>query len=116
MKDKKVPLYTYKRSKLKVNNINLSPELKSEIDTILKKYKGKTGKELEEIADNTEPFLDVEVMGEAIDLNGYAKYYKSLLSDKFWEKAFKAREENEKKGVYGRRIIKNDSDLESFFS
>lgn len=116
LKDKKVPLYTYKRSKLKVNNINLSPELKSEIDTILKKYKGKTGKELEEIADNTEPFLDVEVMGEAIDLNGYAKYYKSLLSDKFWEKAFKAREENEKKGVYGRRIIKNDSDLESFFS
>ena len=116
LKDKKVPLYTYKRSKLKVNDIHLSPDLKSEIDTILMKYKGKTGKELEEIADNTEPFLDVEAMGETIDLNGYVEYYKLLLSDELWEKAFKAREENGKKGVYGRQIIKNDSDLESFFS
>jgi len=36
--------------------------------------------------------------------------------DELWKKAFKARIENEKKGVYGKHIIKNVSDLKSLFS
>ncbi len=116
MNVQKKSMYTYKMSKLKDNNVHMSQSLKSEIDAILMKYKRKTGKELEKIADNTEPYLDADSIGETIDLNGYAEYYKSLLSDKFWEKAIKARAENEKKGIYGKHIIKDESDLESLFS
>lgn len=113
--DHKTQFYPSKISSLKSESISLESHLKSEIDEILMKYKGKTGKELEDIADNTEPYIDIDIIGEKIDLDGYAEHYKSLLSDNFWENAFKAREENEKKGVYGKHIIRDDSDLESLF-
>ena len=90
--------------------------MKEELSNIFKKFKGKTGKELEEIADVTEPFLDVEAMNEKIDLDGYAEYYKALLLDKFWENAIKAREDNEKKGIYGKTVIKDKTELKAIFS
>ena len=71
---------------------------------------------MEEIADVTEPFLDVEEMNEKIDLDGYVEYYKALLSGKFWENAIKTREDNEKKGIYGKTVIKDKSELKAIFS
>jgi uncharacterized phage-associated protein len=109
-------IYTYKEYQLKENNVKIDPALKIEINKILDKYKDKTGMDLELIADKTEPFIDCEYIGEKIDLDGYAEHYKDLLSEEFWKKAFEIREENEKKGVYGKRIIKDKSELESFFS
>lgn len=108
--------YTYKESQLKGRDIDIDAELKKEIDEILDKYKDKTGKELESIADNTEPFVDCAVIGDKIDLDGFAEHYKVLLSDKLWNKALKMREENQRKGVYGKKIIKDKSELESLFS
>ena len=117
LKNEKVPVYTYKQSQLRnKKDFDLDPSLKEELSDIFKKFKGKTGKELEEIADVTEPFLDVEEMNEKIDLDGYAEYYKALLSDKFWGNAIKTREDNEKKGIYGKTVIKDKSELKAIFS
>lgn len=116
-KNEKMPLYTYKQSRLKNNkSIDIDPIVKEELSEIFKKFKGKTGKELEEIADITEPFIDIESMGDKIDLDGYAEYYKALLSNKFWENAIKTREDNEKKGTYGKTVIREKSELKYIFS
>jgi len=96
--------------------IKIPSDLKKEIDTIINQFKGKNASELATIAKNTEIYKDAEENNEELDMDGYAEYYKSLLSDEFWENIAKKDEENEKNGIYGKKIIKDVSELKSIFS
>lgn len=91
-------------------------DLQNEIDSLLIPYKDKSGGDLEQEADNTEPFLETETLGEKIDLDGYAWYYNKINSDEFWEEAIKKDEYNKTHNVYGKHIIREDSELDSLFS
>jgi hypothetical protein len=83
---------------------------------LLEPYVNKNGLQLEKKADNTEPFLEAESLKDPLDLDGYAWYYKTINSDQFWEEVKKKDEENKKNNVYGRHIIKDDSELDELFS
>lgn len=98
------------------NAIYIDSLLKNELDDIFKNFKGRTGYELELMADTTEPFIDADYIREKLDLAGYAEYYKALLSDKVWDDVNRIDEENKKNGVYGKVIIKDKSELKSIFS
>ncbi len=58
----------------------LDPEIEGFLKEVLHKYMDKTGKDLEKIADSTEPFEEAENLKDTIDLDGYAKYW-ALISD-----------------------------------
>lgn len=77
-------------------------ELKNEIRSILQPYRRKTGKELEEIADKTEPFLETEELREEIDLDGYAWFHNLISREDTWAEVERQDQENEKKNVYGK--------------
>ncbi len=91
-------------------------ELSQEIDAALLPYSDKSGKYLEEAVDKTEPYLETENFSDPIDLDGYAWYYRNINSDEFWQAAIKKDEDNRKNHVYGKHIIKDDSELDALFS
>ncbi|MCL4311049.1 MAG: Panacea domain-containing protein [Candidatus Thermoplasmatota archaeon] len=88
----------------------------NEVISLIKQYSRKSGKELEKIADNTEPFLETEEMNDPIDLNSYAWFYSLLNSKHFWEEAEKKDKENREKNVYGKHVIRDESELDELFS
>ncbi|MEM0073085.1 MAG: DUF4065 domain-containing protein [Thermoplasmatales archaeon] len=108
-------LYTLKESKIKTSRAGtIKPEIEQELVSYIKKYNEKSGKELESIADNTDPYLETEKINDPIDLDGYAWYYSKINSDDFWKAVEMKDEENIKNGVYGRHIIKNKEELNSY--
>ncbi len=86
------------------------------IDNLIKPYINKNGKELEKLADETEPYIDAEDFDNPIDLDSFAWFYGEVNSDDFWKNAEEIDKENIRKGIYGRHIIKDDSDIDSLFS
>jgi len=100
----------------KNNNINIKPEIAEELKELLSPYINKSGAQLEKKADNTEPFLEAENLKDPIDLDRYAWYYKTINSSQFWDDVKKKDEENKKNHIYGKHIIKDDSELDSLFS
>ncbi len=98
------------------NNIDINPKVADELNNLLKPYINKNGSQLAKTADNTEPFLEAKNLKDPLDLDGYAWYYKTINSDQFWEKVKEKDEENKKNNVYGKHIIKDDSELDALFS
>ncbi|MCL4320881.1 MAG: Panacea domain-containing protein [Candidatus Thermoplasmatota archaeon] len=92
------------------------PNLRQEIDSLLRSYKDKSGGELEVEADKTEPFLEAENLNDILDLDGYAWYYNKINSDEFWEDAIKKDKNNRDNNVYGKRILKKATEIDSLFS
>ncbi len=78
----------------------LEPEIESHLKEVITKYIEKTGKELEIIADNTEPFGETVNFKDPIDLEGYAKYHAIIGSDNFLKEIMEKDEENQRKGLY----------------
>ncbi len=111
--------YLSKLSEL-VNKESVNPiedsNLCQEIDSILLPYSDETGVKLQEEADKTEPYLDAEKFDDPIDLDGYAWYYSKINSDEFWEAVARKDERNRKNHIYGKHVIKEDSELNSLFS
>lgn len=105
-----------KESELVNQDFKIDPENESIIDNIIKPYLEKNEKELEEMADGSNPYMDAESFGSSIDLDGYAWFYSEVNSDDFWKNAEEIDKENIRKGIYGRHIIKDDSDIDSLFS
>ncbi|WP_287961270.1 hypothetical protein, partial [Acidiplasma sp.] len=83
---------------------------------LIKPYIDKNGSELEKLADKTEPYIYAEDFNNPIDLDSYAWFYSEVNSGVFWKNAEKIDKENIKKGIYGKHIIKDDSDIDSLFS
>ena len=112
-------IYSSKLSEL-INKESVNPiedsNLCQEIDSNLLSYSGETGAKLQEEADKTEPYLEAEKFNDPIDLDGYAWYYSKVNSDEFWEAVARKDEHNRKNHVYGKRIIKDDLELNSLFS
>jgi uncharacterized phage-associated protein len=112
-------LYSSKVSEL-IDKESINPiddnNLSQQIDSALFPYCDKTGAELQEEADKTEPFLEAENFNDPIDLDGYAWYYSKVNSDDFWEAATRKDDHNKKNHVYGKHIVKEDSELNSLFS
>lgn len=90
-----------------------SKALQEEMHSLIGKYVKKSGKSLETIADNTEPFLETEKHNDPIDLDGYAWYYSKVNSQEFWKAAEDADKKNEKNHVYGKHVIHDSSELDS---
>ena len=86
------------------------------IESALLPYVNKTGAELQEESDKTEPFLEAENFNDPIDLDGYALYCSMVNSDDFWKAASRKDEENMKNNVYGKHVIKDSFELNSLFS
>lgn len=86
------------------------------IESALLPYISKTGAELEEESDKTEPYLEAEKLNDPIDLDGYAWYCSKVNSDDFWKAADRKDEENMKNNVYGKHIVKDSCELNSLFS
>ena len=105
-----------KESELVNEDFKIDPENASIIDNLIKPYLEKNEKELEEIADETDPYIDAEYFGSSIDLDGYAWFYNEVNSDKFWKNAEEIDKENIRKGIYGKHVIKDNSDINSRFS
>jgi uncharacterized phage-associated protein len=99
----------------KDEEIAISKEIANEIDTIIKKYSNKNGKELEVLADETDPFLEAKNLNDKINLDDFAWYYKIINSKEFWEQIEKKDEKNRKNGVYGKHLIDHDCELEDLF-
>jgi len=117
--EKKKGNYIVKESEHKDKNEQndfLKEDLQKEIELLIEKYLSKTGKDLENIADNTEPFLETEKLNDPIDLDGYAWFYGQVHSEEFWKNAEQKDRENEANHIYGKSIIKTESDFESLFS
>jgi uncharacterized phage-associated protein len=109
-------LYTYKPASIKDGaKIDIPSDISGFLDSIFVKFKDKTGADLEKIADNTEPYIDTETIGDNIDLDGYVEYYKDLLSDDFWKNAEEKDKQNEENHVYGKLIVKSKEDLDRIF-
>lgn len=91
----------------------LNPEMVESIDEkfakhledVVKNFGSKTGKELEEIADQTEPFLETENHNDPILLDDFAWFYKEISSEELWKKVEEKDKENKENGVYGKVII-----------
>ena len=116
--EKKKGNYIVKESELKDKNDQnhfLKGKLQNEIELLIEKYLSKTGKELENIVNNTEPFLETEKLNDPIDLDGYAWFYGQVNSEQFWKNVEKKDEENEANHIYGKSIVKTESDFESLF-
>ncbi len=111
--------YISKVSEL-INEENVNPidddNISQEIDAALLPYREKTGAELQEEADKTQPFLETENFNDPIDLDGYAWYCSKVNSKEFWETADRKEDENKKNHIYGKHIIKDDSELNTLFS
>ncbi|MHB1493737.1 MAG: hypothetical protein ACYCSG_06555 [Thermoplasmataceae archaeon] len=106
--EKKKGNYIVKESEHKDKNEQndfLKGELQNEIELLIEKYLSKTGKELENIADNTEPFLETEKLNDPIDLDGYAWFYGQVHSEQFWKNAEQKDRENEANHIYGKSIM-----------
>ncbi len=105
-----------KESELVNEDFKIDPENASMIDNLVKPYLEKNEKELEDMADETDPYIDAESFGSSIDLDGFAWFYSKVNSDKFWKNAEEIDKENIRKGIYGKHAIKDDSDINSLFS
>ncbi|MEM3845040.1 MAG: DUF4065 domain-containing protein [Candidatus Parvarchaeota archaeon] len=92
----------------------IKPEIEQELVSYIKKYNEKSIRELKSIADNTDPYLETEKINDPIDLDGYAWYYSKINSDDFWKATEMKDEENIKNGIYGKHIIKNKEELNSY--
>ena len=83
----------------------LHGDLDKHLKDIVSYYGKKTGKELEEIADQTEPFLETEKLREKIELDDFAWYYSKVNSDETWKRVEEKDKDNERNGVYGKVLI-----------
>jgi uncharacterized phage-associated protein len=83
----------------------LDVTLVNELKDCLSQYQSKNGGELEEIADNTEPFLETKKLNDPIDLDSYAWYYTQVNSEELWKRVEEQDRKNIEKGVYGKVII-----------
>ncbi|MEM3192808.1 MAG: DUF4065 domain-containing protein [Candidatus Parvarchaeota archaeon] len=109
-------LYILKESRIKTSRAGIiKPEIERELVSYIKKYNEKSIKELKSIAENTDPYLETEKINDPIDLDGYAWYYSKINSDVFWKAAKMKDEENIRNGIYGKHIIKNKEELNSYF-
>ncbi len=95
--------------------IDIPKKISNEIDSIIKKYSDKNGKELEVLADKTEPFLEAKNLNDKINLDDFAWYYKTINSEEFLKQIEKIDKDNSKNGVYGKHLIKDNSELEHLF-
>ncbi len=107
---------TAEESELIQKDFKINQEIANIIDNLIKPYINKNGKALEKLADNTEPYIEAKNFNESIDLNGYAWFYSKVNSDKFWKEAEEIDNENIRKGIYGKHIIKSDTELDPLFS
>ncbi len=105
-----------KESELINENFKINNKIANIIDNLIKPYINKNGKQLEELADKTEPYIDAEDFDMPINLDDYAWFYSEVNSDDFWKNVEEIDKENIKKGIYGKHIIKDDSDIDSLFS
>lgn len=80
--------------------IIMDPDLEKELQSSLDKYRSFNGALLENMADNTEPFLETGNLNDPIDLDGYARYQALIGSEKFIGLVRDKDEENQRKGLY----------------
>ncbi|MEM0132790.1 MULTISPECIES: hypothetical protein [Acidiplasma] len=105
-----------KESELVNEDFKIDNKIANMIHDLIKPYIDKNGSELEKLADKTEPYIYAEDFNNPIDLDSYAWFYSEVNSGVFWKNAEKIDKENIKKGIYGKHIIKDDSDIDSLFS
>ena len=78
----------------------LEPEIEDYLKEVITQYNDKTGKDLEIVADNTEPFKETENLKEPIDLDGYAKYHAIIGNENFLKVVMEKDKKNASKGLY----------------